>query len=458
MDKELEDVLRVVARKHFWAFCCYYDYEFYHDKRRFLKQVALMFNDVVKAYEEGRAMRVGVSMPPRAGKSYITTLFAAYWLGRFNDLSVMRCCCTGTLYDQFSYNTRAVIKSERYRDVFPEVRMVQDKKSLAGWSIEGAKQVSYFGAGVGGSIIGFGANLAISDDLFTGMRDALSTTVKNSVKMWKTSEFNSRMERNCPEVFIGTRWVKDDVLGDAIEAGLDQYIKIPALVDEVSFCEDVKTTEEYLKIRESERVGDNDSATWLAEYMQEPADIVGTLLPRESLLFDAIPSDQSQCVLRFAVGDPANKGGDKYACVFLWVYAHIDSVTVYVVDALCNTDGILANTPRIAQMCRDYQIDRIMIEENGLGLAAYYEIARALEGHRTKIIPFTSRVNKEVRILSYFEFIARYFVFRSQGTKEYNQFISDLTSYNKGGDNKHRQDAIDVLSTAAQAVKERYVL
>jgi hypothetical protein len=39
---------------------------------------------------------------------------------------------------------------------------------------------------------------------------------------------------------------------------------------------------------------------------------------------------------------------------------------------------------------------------------------------------------------------------------EYNEFITDLTSFVKGGDNKHIADAIDVLATAANVIKAKY--
>lgn len=41
--------------------------------------------------------------------------------------------------------------------------------------MEGARQVSYFGGGVGGTVIGFGASmLAMTDDLYKSLEDALS--------------------------------------------------------------------------------------------------------------------------------------------------------------------------------------------------------------------------------------------------------------------------------------------
>ena len=50
-----------------------------------------------------------------------------------------------------------------------------DKANLQGWNTNTSKQVGYFGAGVGGTIIGFGASkVAITDDLYRGIEDALN--------------------------------------------------------------------------------------------------------------------------------------------------------------------------------------------------------------------------------------------------------------------------------------------
>ena len=45
---------------------------------------------------------------------------------------------------------------------------------------------------------------------------------------------------------------------------LQKAIVIPALIDGKSFCEDVKSTEEYLHIKE--RI---EESTWSAEYIQD---------------------------------------------------------------------------------------------------------------------------------------------------------------------------------------------
>jgi hypothetical protein len=448
------EILRIAARQHFWAFCCYFDFEFFAIKRRFLKEVAMSMQNVVDEYEKGNAIKISVSMPPRAGKSYITSLFAAYWLCRFPALSVMRNTCTGTLYDKFSYDTRALFRTTKIKEIFPEIELQPDKQNVSGWNLTTSKQVGYFGAGVGGSIIGFGANLAITDDLYKSMLDALSTTVQSTTKSWKQSAHDSRKEKNCPEIFIGTRWTKNDIIGEAIDSGdLTSTLIIPALINDKSFCEDVKSTDEYLKIK-----SDIEPSIWGAEYMQQPAEAEGLLLPIGSLRFDDLSQIKPhQATYRFSVGDPADKGGDKYAMPFIYVDFSGKQMTCYVKDCICNEAGIMANTGLIINKLNEYCIDECIVEANGVGLASVIQLKEKIIGS-TKLIPFNSTEQKEARILSNYEWIQKYFVFDSnyKSNPQYYQFMKDLTGYYMKGDNKHRMDAIDVLCSAAKVLKVKF--
>ena len=170
-----------LCRRELWEFCKYYDKEFF-ESRLFLREIATAFQEI----EENKIKSLSVSMPPRAGKSYMSSLFCAWTIGRNPERSVMRNTCTATLYLKFSYDVRNIVKSDKFKQVFPNVQLSDDKANLQGWNTNKAKQVSYFGAGVGGTIIGFGAdNIAVTDDLYTGLEQALSDTQNDRIIQWK---------------------------------------------------------------------------------------------------------------------------------------------------------------------------------------------------------------------------------------------------------------------------------
>ena len=266
-----KELLRMeLRRRDFYRFCLYYDADFFRS-RPFLKDIAHAFQEV----EDKKIKSLSVSLPPRAGKSYITSLFCAWTLGKNPDQSVMRNACTATLFLKFSYDVRAVLKDERFKRVFPEVSLSDDKANLQGWNTNKSKQLGYFGAGVGGTIIGFGAsNVAITDDLYRGIEDALSDTVNDRIIQWKESTHDSRFETGCARIDIGTRWSVNDVIGRGINESIyDKSIIVPALDEHGnSFCEAVMTTEEYQQVQKR-----TAKEIWLAEYQQQPIDIEGRL-------------------------------------------------------------------------------------------------------------------------------------------------------------------------------------
>ena len=434
-----EQVNRALAKLSFWEFCLYVDPEFFA-KRPFLKEVAEAFQRIA----DGEIQKASVSMPPRAGKSYVTSLFCAWWLGRNPELCVMRNTVTSALYRKFSYDVRNIIRSKRYQNVFPKIRLAEDKQNIDGWSLTSSKQGAYFGGGVGTNIIGFGANLAITDDLYSGFEQALSEVYNDKVMQWKQGSHDSRKEKGCPEIFIGTRWSKNDVIGQAQTSGdIDVQITIPALVEGKSFCEDVKTTEEYLKIKD-----EVDETIWEAEYMQEPIEAKGLLFPMSELKTFAPGDLPGQPEFKYLGIDPADSGHDDTSAPQCDLYGN----GIYVTGVLYNNHGTDVNIPALVESIVSRKTNACEIE----GVSAWILFAKDVRNKvqeryqdcDIRIIKNTT--NKNVRILAQSAFIKNHFYFLKEEfwTPEYRKFMKVLTSYLREGGSK-KDDAPDSLAMAA---------
>ncbi len=448
-----DEVNRLLAGHHFWEFCLYFDYDFFI-RRPFLKQVAEAFQYLYEEYVAGRARCISVSMPPRAGKSYITSLFCAWWLGKFPELSVMRNSSTATLYKKLSYDTRKIVRNFKYRAVFPNNVLSSDKANVSGWNLTTSKQVGYFGAGVGGQIQGFGANLAITDDLYKNLEDALSENSNEKVLKWKAADHNSRKELNCPEILIGTRWRTSDVIGTEIEKGnVDKPFKIAALdADNKSFCEDVNRTEFYLKEKR-----DIDEEIWLAEYMQEPIELKGLLFPKSALHFynpDTVKVDE-MAQFRLGVIDPANEGGDDLS----FPAGYLIEDKIYIHDVIYNNEGTDINEAAAVQFIRGHNLKGVRFEGNSAWYLFGKNIRKHLQAAKSncefRIFPNTT--NKHTRILSEAAFIRNYFIFRSdwEDIPQYRKFLKNLTAYMRTGDAKH-DDAPDSCAELAKYFQEHF--
>jgi predicted phage terminase large subunit-like protein len=441
--RELERALKIeLSRREFWSFCQYMDPEFFKE-RPFLQEVAEAFQEI----EEGKIKSLSVSMPPRAGKSYITSLACVWILGRNPVESIMRNTCTSTLYQKFSYDVRALLDSDIFRQVFPAVRLSDNKKNLQGWNLNTSKQVGYFGAGVGGTIIGFGASkVAITDDLYRGIEDALSDTVNDRIHQWKESTHDSRFESGCARVDIGTRWSLNDVIGRNTEQEIyDKSIVIPALtVENKSFCESVMTTKEFLEKKKR-----TTPEIWLAEYMQEPVDAKGRLFKELKTVteqeFKEIstgkdPEGNDISLIEGAIGyvDVSDQGQDYTAMVV----AVIIKNQLYAVDYLFSRENTDITIPLAAALLEKWNVSYCRVESNSMGAMFSRELQR---NTKTKILQVHNTVNKMTRIIMQSAFIMNSIIFVNKEDPSCSLFLQNVLSFSKEGKNKN-DDAPDCLA------------
>jgi predicted phage terminase large subunit-like protein len=438
-----------LARRSFWDFCLFYDPQFFTE-RPFLKEVADAFQDI----SDAKINSLSVSMPPRAGKSYITSLFCAWILGKYPTESVMRNTCTATLYVKFSYDVRAIVKSDKFREIF-YARLSEDKANLGGWNTDSAKMVSYFGAGVGGTIIGFGATkVAITDDLYRGLEDALSDTVNDRIIQWKEATHDSRLESGCARIDIGTRWSVNDVIGRNMEEkNYDKSVIVAALDEnERSFCEAVITTEEYLEKRRK-----LPKEIWLAEYQQQPVDLKGRLFSDLQRVtqkeFEEIRkpfiSKDSPHGIEGAVAyiDVADQGSDYTAMLIGAVIKN----QIYIVDYVYTRDNTDITIPICAAKLTKWNVSYCRVESNSMGAM----FSRTLQKEtKARILQVHNQSNKMTRIIMQSAFILNTFTFVEIEEAHRHQFLESMYSFSKEGKNKN-DDAPDCaagLSMFAQSM------
>ena len=384
--------------------------------------------------------------------TYMEALFSGM-LGHFPEESVMRNCCSDTLYNKLSYDTRDIVRSSRFKEVFPDVKLRGDKQNVHGWSLEAARQVSYFGAGVGGTGIGFGASmLAMTDDLYKSLEDALSDTNNEKVWSWKQGTHDSRIEGNCCSIDIGTRWSATDVLGRMEEMGkYDEIIRIAALDEnDRSFCEDVHTTEYYHELRE-----ETDDSIWCAEYMQEPIEAIGLLYPKSELnRFKLADIEGKQPDGVIGATDVADEGDDDFCAPIAKVFG----TKYFITDVLFTKDNVEITEPKLVSLILDTRCDNMRIESNNGGRLFALNVRKAVKAKNEKCIiqakPTTA--NKDTRILLKSGWIKKHCYFLEEGEyrkgSDYDRFMKALTGYKKEGGNKH-DDAPDGMTILAENVE-----
>ena len=447
----LEQIRAEKARRNFWAFCQWMDPGFFTESKPHLQQIADAFQQVA----EGTIKNLAISMPPRAGKSYATSLFCAWMIGRNPEGSIMRNSYAASLAETFSYNIRDFIQSDKYLAVFPGVKLRKDKQKVEEWAITHAKTgITYFCSGVGGAITGKGCTLAaILDDPIKNIEEALSETVIEKIWQWYTSTHLSRLETGCPEIHIATRWSRKDPIGRLLEDYGHEWttIVIPALTEDgETFCEEIKTTRELLDIKKR-----TEDFIWEAEYMQSPVEAKGLLYPIEQLkrfgMVD-LASKRPDGIIGYT--DPADQGDD-YTCS---VIGKRFGQYTYITDVLFTQEGVEVTEPLTAQLIIDTCTDNMKVESNAGGKSFATNVGKLTKGKSPCIVSFEPNTqHKETRILMGAGYVKEYFYFRDDYAmgSDYDKFMRQLTSYVKIGKNKH-DDAPDAITGLADYMKSHH--
>ena len=449
----LADIEAEICRRAFWEFCLFMDPVFFSNDKPHLQEIAEAF----QAVADGQIKKLAISEPPRAGKSYETSMWCGWILGKKPTGSLMRNSYAADLAHTFSYDIRQLIQFDKYLTVFPLVKLKSDRKAIDDWALETSKRSAYFCAGVGGPITGKGCDIAgILDDPLKNIEEAMSETIIEKVWKWYTSTHLSRFESGCPEIHIATRWSRNDPIGRLTDPFSEYFndgftvIKIPAL-DEYgkTFCPAVRTTEEYLATKKI-----TDDFIWEAEYMQNPIEAKGLLFPAEQLkrfTMAELGEKKPDGIVGFT--DTADTGSDYLCSPIGRKYGDY----TYLTDVVFTQDGVEITEPLVAQMIIDTKCDVMTIEANNGGSSYARNVRKLTKPHwKCSIIDEHESSNKETRILMNAGYVKEYFYFRSdyEPGSDYDKFMRALTSYVKIGKNKH-DDAPDGVTGLAIRMKTK---
>src|SRR5580704_6040548 len=166
----------------------------------------------LEAVERGEITRLMIFMPPRHGKSLLTTqLFPAWYLGRHPDRGVITASYSQDLADDFGRRVRNFLDEPLHRATFPKCKLSEDSRAANRFGTTAGG--TYFSVGVGAAITGRGAHAIFIDDPIKGAEEARSETVRRSLKEWYSSVARTRLQPGGAIVIIQTRWHEDDLAG-----------------------------------------------------------------------------------------------------------------------------------------------------------------------------------------------------------------------------------------------------
>ena len=163
---------------------------------------------------KGHKPRWIVTMPPRHGKTQLVTKFYAAWrIGRYPDESNVVATYNSELAGDFGREVRAMVQSETFMSIFPEVKL--RKGSAAADRLVTEQNGTTVFVGRGQALSGRGAHCLICDDLVKDASEADSPTVREKMWQWFTQVAMTRLMSSVGTsvMLTFTRWHEDDIIG-----------------------------------------------------------------------------------------------------------------------------------------------------------------------------------------------------------------------------------------------------
>jgi predicted phage terminase large subunit-like protein len=270
----------------------------------------LLCDEITNFIDDHNRKRLMVFLPPRRGKSQlISRHLPAYYLGKYPDNSIIASSYAADLASRMNRDVQRIIDTERYREVFPDTKLSSKNIKVVAkgnyirtsdlFEIVNHKG-AYRSSGVGGGLTGMGSNLGIIDDVLKDMKEAMSSTVRQSILDWYDSVFYTRLAKGGKIIIVMTRWHPDDLCGSLLKRAArnpkaDQWevISIPEMFEpEKAHPLDPRTVQgevlwpdwfpkdEVIKVKET--VG---SKVWSSLYQQNPVDEGGSIIKRDDFKY-----------------------------------------------------------------------------------------------------------------------------------------------------------------------------
>lgn len=455
-------VLLATAPYDFDSYCLYLEFnrepdkKFYQPRRKFLRVLVEDLQDL----SEGKIDFLGISLPPRVGKSTLCIFFMTWIMGKRPDVASVMSGHSDKLTDGFYRELLSIMSDNEtylWQDVFPNVKIVDNSAKNETIDLNTKKRFptmtcrSISGTLTGAVEIGTGGIL-YCDDLIEDLEESLNPIRLQSKYDAYLNQLKDRKKLGALELMVGTRWNVFDPMGRVQQQyeGNERYRfrVIPALNEDGESNFDYPfdlgfDTAYYRDMKES-----IDDATWNAKYMGNPYVREGLLFAEDELQFynGVLPDGEPEKV---AVCDVAWGGGDSTAMPIAYIYGD----AVYIHDVVFNNGDKTITYPAVIGRLKQHHPHRVRFEANNGGHEYADHVDRELRNDGVHINIFSksapNKQSKLARIIQFAPDIKKfYFLADKYRSKEYRAFMREVTLFVQTGKNPH-DDAPDSLAQLA---------
>ena len=231
-----------------------------------------------------------IEMPPRHGKTMLCSHYIpVHFLNRYPEKKII---LTGTERASVAERSRFIRDVvAKYPDLL-QCHLDPRTRGLKQWNtLEGGELRAI---GMGGPIVGHGADLFVVDDPIKNPREALSAMIREAHWNWWASVAMNRLEPLGIVLIIMHRWHEDDLIGRIMDTGEREKwfrIRLPAIAEDEAF----DGVEDGLRRKPGEALWPErwpvhiledrkrKIATWAwnAQFQQRPSSAGGQIIKRE---------------------------------------------------------------------------------------------------------------------------------------------------------------------------------
>ena len=358
-----------------------------------------------------------------------------------------------------------------YAEIFPQnvkKKLITDGKDLTIDLVRKKTYPTFTARSIYGTLNGACDcdGLAVADDLFSGIEEALSTDRQATVWGKFDNNFMKRLKRKAKLINMGTRWAPLDVQGrrlNLLENNVEyadrrwKAIIIPALNEKGESNFDYPydlgySTKDYLMVRASFEEND-DMASWLAQCQQEPIERHGALFTPDNMQYfkpDELPEGTPDRI--FAAIDPAYGGGDYVSMPICYQFGE----DYYVVDVVYNDNDKLVTIPEVTNRMIEH-LDKFPRKT----AEVHFEETKSTDGYRRECekiwqdagvpinathSPAPNNISKVDRIKNHAPEIRKlFFLDINHRSNEYRKFYQNILQFKHDGKMKH-DDGVDSVA------------
>lgn len=455
MDELYWRTLKVEAPYHFESFLFYMEKnrrpekKFYEPRKRTLGIVVQDLQDL----EDRKIEFLGISLPPRVGKSTLCIFFLAWVIGRHPESHNAMSGHSGILADRFYRDVFKLTENEEYtfKEIFPDIVLANkssEKNELFYSPTEAFATLTcrgIDGTWTGAVDISSDGYLYV-DDMVRDRTESLSPIRLENRYQDYLNVLVDRKNDGSKELMVGTRWNVLDPLGRVEAENKNdpkyRFRKIPALNenDESNFQYDYGlgfSTEYYLKMRKK-----LDRNEWMAKFQQQPFIREGLLFPLDELNYYNGVLPDGDC-LTAAACDVAWGGGDSLSMPFGKLFGDSDDGPIYVNDWIFNKGDKYITRPIVVAKTLQHKPNIERFEANNGGDEYAENIDKLLreQGFKTNITwkKADNQVGKMAKIIQYAPDIKRrfYFLKPELQSEEYRAAMEELGIFTQLGKNEH---------------------